>query len=64
VSSRDRSSSHRQDLDQYRVCDHWEKFVTIHDKVSVRGHSKPALISLRFTRHGPVLRERFGRGSS
>ncbi|MBS0374634.1 MAG: penicillin acylase family protein [Proteobacteria bacterium] len=43
------------DPDEYRYRGGWEKMRTVHETVEVRG-AAPQAITLKFTRHGPVLR--------
>src|SRR5262249_41505986 len=42
---------------EYRVGDHWERMRIIREPVVVRAEAEPAVIELRFTRHGPVIHE-------
>ncbi|WP_273728557.1 penicillin acylase family protein [Brucella gallinifaecis] len=42
--------------DQYAYQGSWERFTTITEKISVKGHPDQS-VELKFTRHGPVLYE-------
>ena len=42
--------------DQYRYGDGWEAMTTVEEAIPVKGEA-PRTVTLRFTRHGPVLRE-------
>jgi penicillin amidase len=45
---------------QYRYRGHWVEMRTIEEPLPVRG-AEPSRVTLRFTRHGPVLQEDVGR---
>jgi penicillin amidase len=45
------------DAAEYRVGDRWEKMKVVRETVTVRGEDRPAVLELRFTRHGPVIAE-------
>jgi penicillin amidase len=47
---------HPDDPDLYRYGDGWERIRTVEEQVDVRGHGRTTL-TLRFTRHGPVVAE-------
>ncbi len=49
--------THPLDPDQYKVGDHWERMHFLREAVPVKGATRPVEVSLRFTRHGPVLYE-------
>lgn len=42
--------------DQYRYGDGWEAMTTVEEAIPVKGEA-PRAVTLRFTRHGPVLKE-------
>src|SRR5690606_33296609 len=41
---------------RYRYGDEWEDFVTVEERIAVRGQ-EPVTAELKFTRHGPVIYE-------
>lgn len=46
--------THPDDPDQYRYGDGWERMTVLQEEIAVRGES-PEVVTLRFTRHGPVV---------
>ncbi len=46
--------THPDDPDQYRYGDGWERMTVLQEAIPVRGEA-PEVITLRFTRHGPVV---------
>ncbi|MBN8897844.1 MAG: penicillin acylase family protein, partial [Rhodospirillales bacterium] len=46
--------THPDDPDQYRYGDGWERMTVLREEIPVRGEA-PEVVTLRFTRHGPVV---------
>ena len=49
--------THPKDPTLYRYKGRWERMVTRHESIMVKGKAEPERVELRWTRHGPVLRE-------
>jgi penicillin amidase len=49
--------THPTDPTQYKVGQAWEKMKVVRESIAVRGQKQPALVELRFTRHGPVIHQ-------
>ena len=45
------------DREQYRDGESWRKMVVEQERIQVKGTSKPVEVTLKFTRHGPVVWE-------
>lgn len=45
------------DSRQYKVEGAWQPMRVVRENIRVRGRSEPALLELRFTRHGPVIHQ-------
>jgi penicillin amidase len=48
---------HPDDATLYRVGKDWQKMLVVKEHVPVKGKAEPAEVSLRFTRHGPVIHQ-------
>ena len=51
--------THPDDPLRYRYRDDWETMREISEEIAVKGHA-PQMVTLRFTRHGPVIHEDAG----
>lgn len=49
--------THPTDPTRYRFRGAWERMRTVRDTVRVRGERAPRVVTLRYTRHGPVVHE-------
>ncbi|MDP3748846.1 MAG: penicillin acylase family protein [Phenylobacterium sp.] len=48
--------------DTYRYGDGWEPVQTVVEEIAVKGEAQPRKVTLKFTRHGPLLKEDVAKG--